>query len=193
MTNAALFQAADGIRFWWRKSVVILNAGMYGNGRGALQFVMDSGEALDKLTVNLADVPLGYDDGFYVRWVGKGGAALLGTGEGDSVEVYRMANALGLFFDTGRRVDQGFVTAYAALWRFSTCDSPEPGHVADYVVFCRGCLAAIEANYKQCETVALAHDAVRRMRALDEDELPRGYTRTASGIPRVGSKGRGII
>lgn len=163
MTNVELFEALVGLRFWSRSVLYQFEAGLYGNGRGAIMLMAD-GEPFMKLTTNMEQVELA-DDEFLVPWEANCGVSSSNV----AMPLWRRIVALGLFEDTGERFDSGYVVAYAAKWKFQRCFGRNDTHQAHgYCVQCPGCLKPIQDSFKKGETEWRARDAARRMGAFDD-------------------------
>jgi hypothetical protein len=158
VNEAELFKAADGLRFYWRGDVLVLRAGMYIAKNGALYVEQDNGDVFDRVTVNMPGVELRPDE-FCVVWAGSGGAAT----EVRTGGVYDAVRGLGLFEDTRRRIDSGYVAHYAAVWRFARCPWGDHEGVGDYRVQCLDCRLLLRAIFNEKHEAKLARDAVIRL------------------------------
>jgi hypothetical protein len=170
------FDALDGFRFWYRGDVYILRADRYhGNQRGALFIFRSNGEVEDKLTVNLPEGELGPDE-FFVKWSGDEGALTRAT----TSKLWK----LGLFEDTGRRVDSGYVEAYAAAWTFKRCWWNKHSGKDGFRVLCPECRADFAKDLAKHEEERDAREALGRLETLSKIE--RGQTPTSRAFGRFG-------
>lgn len=139
------FAACDGVRFLYSRLPLVLRAGAYPNGRGALSCEnIETCEPYAVLTVNLPDVQLGPDE------------LLIRTGNGghtDVAEVRGVVLKTGLFEAAGRFFDSGHVQDYATVWRFRRCTH------GPFVVFCPTCLDDIDRRYRDAIEAMLAGKA----------------------------------
>lgn len=172
-----LFEATSGLRYWSHGESYTITSGQYGTGEGALVVIAGSGEPEGKITVCLAP-PEGADaatkalltlrnDELFVKWMGD-----LGVTSGN--RMWKAISGLGIFEDTGERVDAGYVIHYAARWCFARCAHDE------YVVRCASCRAAIDLRHETARERYLARDAVNRLGGTDH-RSPRATVVTGSG------------
>lgn len=157
--NLEPFKAIDGFRYWSRGASYTIRAGVYADGGGALVVWGEDGPDF-KVTVNMNGVLLDTlePDELCVRWEGDEGALT----SADFHELHK----LGLFEDTGRRVTSGFVTHYAAVWRFVRCEVREHEGRGDFVVACIDCRLTAKNRHDAAKERADAREAVGRLETL---------------------------
>lgn len=166
------------LRFWYRGDVCVLVEGRYSNDRLALVILGPGNCEESKVTVNLPDEEL--DDGeFFVKWAGDDGAMT----RADTHALWK----IGIFEDTGRRVDSGYVEAYAAVWKFKLCWWEKHSGKGGPRIVCEGCRADFDKDVARHVEHRESTEAVARMEELARIEAGGGVRRAHILVPKLGA------
>lgn len=156
-----IFAQAAGLSFYVLDKAFELYVGKYSNGRAGIVVYTDTGEAYDKLTVNLPDDELDPVWEIFVK---------IFESSTDVKRIHEELLKLGIFERTMRTVAGGRVPHYAEVWRAAECKDRTHTHFhetagdARPALLCADCQKRWGAAYQEVHDRIQSRDAARRLR-----------------------------
>lgn len=160
MKARGLFAPLDGFSFYIGQEPLVLRVGAYhGNGRVGIEVYSAAGEALDKLTVNLPDLPLAEDEVFVPM------APLGPDGDGGRMLIQEALLETGLFKAILVPIPSGFVEDYARRWALTRTDPLIRcrSHGVEYLVQDEATMAKLRQDFERRKQEIAAEVTVKAL------------------------------